>query len=83
MEVGAQTVINALAARWDVEVFLEDYKDLLGSDQYQLMSATAIIRSWTLLSCLTCFISRYGVRESTLPLAMHGKRLKLNINAIS
>jgi hypothetical protein len=56
VEADAQTVINALAVRWDVEVFFEDYKDLLDSDQYQLMSATVIIRFWTLLSCLTCFL---------------------------
>jgi hypothetical protein len=56
VEADAQTVINILAARWAVEVFFEDYKDLLGSDQYQLMSATAIIRFWTLLSCLACFL---------------------------
>jgi len=56
VEADAQTVINALAIRWDIEVFFEDCKDLLGSDHYQLMSATAIIRFWTLLSCLACFL---------------------------
>lgn len=56
VDADAQTVINALAIRWDIEVFFEDYKDLLGSDHYQLMSATAIIRFWTLLSCLACFL---------------------------
>ena len=56
VEADAQTVINTLAIRWDIEVFFEDFKDLLGSDHYQLMSATAIIRFWTLLSCLAYFL---------------------------
>jgi hypothetical protein len=56
VEADAQTVINVLATRWDVEVFFENYKDLLGSDHYQLMSAAAVVRFWTLLSCLACFL---------------------------
>jgi len=55
----AQSAIDILAIRWDVEVLFEDYKDLLGSDDYQLMSATAIIRFWTLLSGLTYFLDEY------------------------
>ena len=56
LETDVQTVINALAVRWGVEVLFEDSKDLLGSDHYQLMSATAIVRFWTLLACLACFL---------------------------
>jgi len=56
LEADAQTVINVLAIRWSIEVFFEDCKDLLGADHYQLMSATAIVRFWTLLSCLVCFL---------------------------
>jgi hypothetical protein len=52
----AQTVLNALAVRWEVEVLFEDSKDLLGSDHYQLMSATAIVRFWTVVACLACFL---------------------------
>lgn len=54
-----QTVINILAIRWDIEVFFEDYKDLLGGDHYQLMGATAIIRFWTLVSCLAYFLDEH------------------------
>lgn len=52
----AQTVINILAVRWDVEVFFENYKNLLGADHYQVMKAHAIVRFWTLVSCLAYFL---------------------------
>lgn len=55
VDADAQTVPNILAMRWDIEVFFEDCKALLGSDHYQLMSATAILRFWTLVACLACF----------------------------
>ncbi len=37
-----------IAARWDVEVLFADAKELLGLDQYQVMSTTALVRFWTL-----------------------------------
>jgi hypothetical protein len=45
----AVTLIGHLAVRWDIEVLFADAKELLGLDQYQLMSATAIVRFWTLV----------------------------------
>jgi SRSO17 transposase len=42
------TLVGHLAARWEVEVLFGDAKELLGLDQYQLLSATAIVRFWTL-----------------------------------
>jgi hypothetical protein len=42
--------------RWAIETFFEYDKDLLGSDHYQLMSAQAILRFWTLTACLMCFL---------------------------
>ena len=65
VDADAQTVIDILAIRWNIEVFFEDCKDLLGSDQYQLMSATAILRFWTLLSCLACFLDEHRYRLQT------------------
>ncbi len=59
VEARAQSVLNILALRWDIEIFFEDCKDLLGSDHYQLMSATAILRFWTLLACLACFLEEH------------------------
>ncbi len=55
----AQSVINILALRWDIETLVEDYKDLLGSDHYQVMSATAIVRFWTLIACLAYFLDKH------------------------
>jgi DDE superfamily endonuclease len=42
------TLLGHIAARWDVETFFGDIKDVLGLDQYQLMTTTAIVRFWTL-----------------------------------
>jgi hypothetical protein len=38
------------------EVLFGDTKDLLGLDQYQLMSATAILRFWTLVMATYTFL---------------------------
>jgi hypothetical protein len=51
------TLIGHAAARWEVEVLFGDAKELLGLDQYQLLSATAIVRFWTLV------LAAYGCIE--------------------
>jgi hypothetical protein len=56
MELEAQALVDVLAKRWEIETFFEYDKDLLGSDQYQVMTADAIIRFWTLTACLLCFL---------------------------
>jgi hypothetical protein len=56
LEADAQTVIRTLAIRWSIEVLFEDDKDLLGADHYQLMSAEAVLRFWTLIACLGYFL---------------------------
>ena len=56
MDLTAQALVNILAVRWDVEVFFEYEKDLLGSDHYQVMSRQAILRFWTLTACLFAFL---------------------------
>jgi hypothetical protein len=66
LEADAQTVINILAIRWSIEVFFEDAKDLLGSDHYQLMSAEAILRFWTLIACLSCFLDEQRATQDDL-----------------
>ena len=58
LNADAQRVVHILAVRWDMETLFEDYKDLLGSDHYQVMSATAIVRFWTLVSCLAYFLDK-------------------------
>ena len=56
LEAEAQTLISTLAIRWAIEVLFEDNKDLLGADHYQLMSAQAVVRFWTLIACLGYFL---------------------------
>jgi SRSO17 transposase len=56
MELDAQPLVEVLAKRWEIETFFENNKDLLGSDHYQVMTAHAIIRFWTLTACLLCFL---------------------------
>lgn len=56
LDLDAQALVDILAIRWQIETFFEYDKDLLGSDHYQLMSAQAILRFWTLIACLMCFL---------------------------
>jgi len=63
LDADAQTLINVLAIRWNVEVFFEDAKDLLGSDHYQLMKAEAVLRFWTLIACLSCFLDEHRATQ--------------------
>ncbi len=66
LELDAQSLVNTLAVRWEVETFFEYEKDLLGSDQYQVMTTTAILRFWTLIACLMCFLDE---QRSSIPTA--------------
>jgi hypothetical protein len=56
MDLDAQSLVDILAIRWEVETFFEYEKDLLGSDHYQVMTRQAILRFWTLTACLLCFL---------------------------
>jgi hypothetical protein len=56
LTLSAQELVDTLAIRWNIETFFEYDKDLLGSDHYQLMTTQAILRFWTLLSCLLYFL---------------------------
>jgi hypothetical protein len=49
LDADPATLLGHSAARWNVEAFFSDTKDLLGLDQYQLMTTTAIVRVWTLV----------------------------------
>jgi SRSO17 transposase len=44
VEASPQTLLSHIATRWDIEVLFGDSKEELGLDQYQLMSAKAIVR---------------------------------------
>jgi SRSO17 transposase len=48
LEASPAMLLSHIATRWDIEVLLGDSKEELGLDQYQLMSALAIVRFWTL-----------------------------------
>jgi len=50
------TLLSHIAARWDVEVLFADAKELLGLDQYQVMSSTALVRFWSLALAAYAFL---------------------------
>src|SRR2546426_3266387 len=56
LEASPQTLLLHIAARWDIEVLFGDSKEELGLDQYQLMSAVAIVRFWTLAMLAYVFL---------------------------
>ncbi len=56
------TLVGHLAARWAVEVLFADGKELLGLDQYQVMSAEAIVRFWTLAWAAYAFLDEERAR---------------------
>jgi len=58
-----QELVDILSIRWNIETFFEYDKDLLGSDHYQVMTTQAILRFWTLLSCLLYFLEEQRVQQ--------------------
>jgi len=56
LQADVATLVGHLAARWAVEVLFGDGKELLGLDQYQVMSAEAVVRWWTLVWAAYCFL---------------------------
>ena len=65
LEADAQALLGHISARWDIEVFFEDMKELLGIDQYQLMTTTALLRYWTLCWVTFSFLEnvRYQLKQ--------------------
>ena len=51
-----------IATRWDIEVLFGDSKEELGLDHYQLMSALAIVRFWTLAMLASVFLEEECTR---------------------
>lgn len=58
----AATLLGHIAARWAIEVLFGDAKELLGLDHYQLLSATALLRWWTLVLAAYVFLDEERVR---------------------
>ena len=56
------TLVEYLAVRWEIEVLFADCKELLGLDQYQVMSATALVRFWTLVMAAYLFLDEERAR---------------------
>jgi len=56
LDADLATLIGHVATRWQVEVLFADAKELLGLDQYQVMSAQAIVRFWTLVLATYTFL---------------------------
>lgn len=61
-----EQVVQAAALRWTIETLFADFKELMGSDHYQLRSAEAIRRFWALGLCLYQFLDRLRLRLSRL-----------------
>jgi hypothetical protein len=62
LEADTTTLLLHITTRWDIEVLFSDTKDLLGLDQYQLMTSTAIIRFWTLVMAAYVFLDEERAR---------------------
>lgn len=62
LQASPERLLSHIAARWDIEVLFGDGKEELGLDQYQLMSATAIVRFWTLALLAYVFLEEECTR---------------------
>lgn len=62
LEDTLEQVVEIMAKRWTVETLFADFKELLGSDQYQLHSAEAIRRFWALGLCLYQYLDGLRLR---------------------
>ena len=58
LDADLATRVGHIAARWQVEVLFADVKEILGLDQYQVMSAQAIVRFWTLVLATYTFLEQ-------------------------
>jgi hypothetical protein len=68
-----EQVVETMAKRWTVETLFADFKELMGSDQYQLRSAEAIRRFWALGLCLYQYLDSLRHRLDPPP-APYGHR---------
>lgn len=62
LEADRLTLLGHIAARWDIEVLFEDAKELLGLDHYQLMTAQAVLRFWTLVLAIYRLLDEHRLR---------------------
>jgi hypothetical protein len=62
LEADIMALVEHIATRWEIEVFFEDTKDVLGIDHYQLMTTPAILRFWTLVMAAYVFLDEQRTR---------------------
>jgi len=69
LQADAQRCLEHISARWDIEVLFEDAKELLGIDQYQLMTTPALLRYWTLCWIAFSYLEeiRYELKHQEVP----------------
>jgi SRSO17 transposase len=67
LDADIDTLLKHIAQRWDIEVLFADVKELLGIDQYQLMSAEAIRRFWVLVMIAYGYLEkeRFRLQQET------------------
>jgi hypothetical protein len=56
LEADPETLLAHVSARWDIEILFGNGKEELGLDHYQLMSAQALVRFWTLAMLTYVFL---------------------------
>jgi SRSO17 transposase len=71
----AETLLKHISTRWEIEVFFGDAKGLLGIDQYQLMTTTALLRYWTLCWIAFSFLEeiRHELKEQKHQIEKEGQ----------
>ncbi len=66
LEATLEGLLAHISARWDIEVLFGDGKEELGLDHYQVMSASAILRFWTLALLAYVFLEEEQQRLQVL-----------------
>ncbi|GHO49767.1 hypothetical protein KSX_79300 [Ktedonospora formicarum] len=59
LQADVEQLLTHISCRWDIEVFFEDVKELLGIDHYQLMSAQGLQRYWSLCWIAFSFLEEH------------------------
>jgi len=65
-DADTETLLTHIAARWEIEIFFADGKEELGLDHYQVMSASALLRFWTLAMLAYVFLEEEQQRLCVL-----------------
>jgi hypothetical protein len=66
LEDNLTQVVGHVAQRWTIEVLFADFKELMGSDHYQIRSAQGIVRFWAVGLCLYQFLDEVRAAHQRL-----------------